>query len=93
MRIRHYGLLANRDKQQRLARCRELLGAPVVAAGESRSSQITAEWMLSLGIDITRCPCCGDVLHREVVAPRPTRVVVGAAPVASDVSITPWDTS
>jgi hypothetical protein len=26
-RIRHYGLLANRDKQQRLAHCRRLLGA------------------------------------------------------------------
>lgn len=93
MRIRHYGLLANRDKQQRLARCRELLGAAAVCADESPSSRTTAEWMLSLGIDITRCPCCGDVLHREAVLPKSTRMVVGAVPVAPGVSFTPWDTS
>jgi len=60
VRIHHDGLLGNRDKHQRLARCRELLGAAAVAADESSSPRTTAEWMLSLGIDITRCPCCGD---------------------------------
>jgi hypothetical protein len=93
MRIRHYGLLANRDKQQRLARCRELLGAAAIARDESPSSRTTADWMLSLGIDITRCPCCGDVLHREVVPPKSTRIVVGAASSSAVVSFIPWDTS
>ena len=93
MRIRHYGLLANRDKQQRLARCRELLGAAAVTVDESPSSRTTAEWMLSLGIDITRCPCCGDVLHRDVVLPKSTNTTVCAAPTAPGVSFTPWDTS
>ena len=93
MRIRHYGLLASRDKQQRLARCRELLGAAAVAVDESPSSRTTAEWMLSLGIDITRCPCCGDILHREVLPPKPTRIEVSAASSSAAVSFTPWDTS
>jgi len=93
MRIRHYGLLANRDKQQRLAHCRELLGAAAVAVDESSKSRTTADWMLSLGIDITRCPCCGDVLHRETIRPKPTRIAVSAAPSSAVVSFTPWDTS
>src|SRR3990167_1332108 len=93
MRIRHYGLLASRDKQQRLARCRELLGAAAVAVDESPSSRTPVEWMLSLGIDITRCPCCGDILHREVLPPKPTRIVVSAASSSAAVSFTPWDTS
>ena len=93
MRIRHYGLLANRDKQQRLARCRELLGAAAVAVDQSSKSRTTADWMLSLGIDITRCPCCGDILHREVLPPKPTRIVVSAASSSAAVSFTPWDTS
>jgi len=29
VRIRHYGLLANRHRQEKLARCRELLGMAV----------------------------------------------------------------
>ena len=29
VRIRHYGLLANRTRKKKIARCRELLSAPV----------------------------------------------------------------
>ena len=69
MRIRHYGLLANRGKRQRLARCRQLLGTPRLAANAD-APQKAADWMWQLlGIDITRCPRCGDVLFREQLAP------------------------
>jgi hypothetical protein len=64
LRIRHYGLLANRDKQKRLAQCRELLGARLPQADEQ--PQTAAEWMrILLGIDILSCPCCGGQLCRE----------------------------
>lgn len=57
VRIRHYGLLANRCKAQALARCRALLGAAPPPAPEPRSA---AEWVLLLtGNDLTRCPRCG----------------------------------
>jgi hypothetical protein len=60
VRIRSYGLLANRDRQEKLARCREALGAspgdpppPVVETG-------WAELFARLtGTDPNRCPRCG----------------------------------
>ena len=66
LRIRHYGLLANRGKQKHLAQCRTLLGTQPPKADEQPHT--AAEWMrMLLGIDITRCPCCGDQLQREVL--------------------------
>ncbi len=56
MRIRHYGLLASRNIQELLKRCREQLGvqAPV------REERSVHDWMLELtGVDITKCPACG----------------------------------
>ena len=51
-RIRHYGLLANRGKQERLAHIRALLGrsAPIPAA--DARPQTAAEWLRRLlGVD------------------------------------------
>ena len=48
-----------------LARCRQLLGARPPAADDQPQS--AADWMrVLLGIDITRCPCCGKQLHHEI---------------------------
>jgi hypothetical protein len=61
-RIRHYGLRANRRKQENLNRCRQVLNA---APPEAPQTKTTAEWLLLLfGIDITRCPQCGGSLQR-----------------------------
>lgn len=77
-RVRHYGLLANRDKQRRLARCRELLGVPPQAAAAANASP-RAEWLRRvLGVDPDRCPCCGDALRREALEPQPTRRTAAA---------------
>ena len=67
LRIRHYpGApgLANRGKSQRLARIRQLLGAQPPAAADQQP-HTPAEWMRLLGIDIDRCPCCGELRKRE----------------------------
>jgi hypothetical protein len=58
MKIRHYGLFANRCKGENILRCRELLGLsrelPEVV------NQSVQEMMIKLtGKDITLCPCCG----------------------------------
>ena len=56
VRIRHYGLLANRHRQQRIARCRALLAAPTP---EPRRPESLREKLRRLtGQDVLRCPAC-----------------------------------
>jgi hypothetical protein len=55
VRVRHYGLLANRHRQEKLARCRELLGMAVTR----RADPITPP-VLEAAVTPTRvCPRCG----------------------------------
>jgi hypothetical protein len=65
MRIRHYGLFANRCKRENVRRCRELLGlSKDLPEAVKRSVQ---EMMLQLtGKDITLCPCCEKGTMRSV---------------------------
>jgi hypothetical protein len=72
-RIRHYGLLASRNKQDNLARFRKLLGMTAATPAVKKS---TAEWiLLLLGIDINRCPQCGNTtLERTELLPVPHRL-------------------
>jgi len=56
MRIRHYGLQANRDCHERLAQYRTLLGQ---APAEPRVTETAEVMMLRLtGFDIILCPAC-----------------------------------
>ncbi len=56
MCIRHYGLLANRYKAVKLARCREILKLP---QPESREPESAEEFLLrTQGIDLNLCPVC-----------------------------------
>jgi hypothetical protein len=58
MRIRHFGLLANRSKNQKLARCRELLGNGQQPSREGKKS--VRQLMLEVtGLDLALCPVCG----------------------------------
>jgi hypothetical protein len=68
VRIRHYGLLANAVRKERVALCRKLLG---LAEGttERGPRESWAELLLRLtGEDVTRCPRCGGHLRatREI---------------------------
>lgn len=68
MRIRHYGFLANRAKQQALARCREHLH--VSQPPDEPAAKSIADWMLELtGNDIARCPRCRTPLIQIPLAP------------------------
>ena len=59
VRIRHYGLLANRSRRPRIARCRELLAATAPPAAPAQES--VGEKRLRLtGVDLTLCPACGE---------------------------------
>jgi hypothetical protein len=86
MRIRHFGLLANRRKNSDLARCRTLLGLPAELPKPARKT--VPEHMLELtGDDVTLCPCCKKGhLRRVAELPKPDLQAAQAGSL-------PWDTS
>jgi hypothetical protein len=92
VRIRHYGLLANRGKAERLAHCRRLLGAHVRPPTDEQP-HTAAQWLLLLlDIDVTRCPQCGGPLQTASLSGRdasrpPQRESPDYDP------FPPWDTS
>ena len=69
VRIRHYGILAARRRED-LARCRELLGAPPVAPREKDQSWVQAFERL-FGENPLRCPACktGVLVSTRVLPP------------------------
>jgi hypothetical protein len=60
MRIRHYGFLANRHGDARLARCRQLLDAPEPAAVPlADNADYRDRYEQLTGKSLRRCPRCG----------------------------------
>ena len=72
MKIRHYGILSNRNRKEKLARCRQLLG---MGGGQYDLNPSKVAWedlLLRLtGLDPRVCPCCGKgrMVPQEVLAP------------------------
>ena len=87
VRIRHYGLLAGRNVATRLARCRQLLGAPKESSVESRVERTWLDrFREGTGQDLTHCPQCqGPLTRQPLEAPttlrlgRPRRIEALAA--------------
>jgi len=91
-RIRHYGLLANCVKSERLALCRQLLGVRVSLVVEE-PPQTAAQWLMALlGVDITQCPQCGGRLHSVSFA-APDSLPSQACQRPACCGVPPWDTS
>jgi hypothetical protein len=57
-RIRHYGLLANRQREAKLTYCRELLQAPAPSAPEEPADYRDRYQRLT-GVSLRDCPHCG----------------------------------
>jgi len=72
VKIRHYGLLGNRCRHEKVARCRALLDQPHPEPSEPES--VEAMMLRLTGIDIQRCPACAQGRLRviAVLAPTPT---------------------
>jgi len=84
-RMRHYGFLSNRVKQEQLKRCRTLLGPSASAAATNPALLTLPAWLSET--DVKCCPECG---HGKMIAierlpeERPTpREGMGSAPVNS----------
>ncbi len=58
MRIRHFGLLANRTRRGTLTRCRDLLGQPPPEDAPPESVAVLLQRLT--GVDLSRCPVCGE---------------------------------
>ena len=58
MRIRHFGLLANRTRRETLTRCQSLLGHR--PAEEAPPESVAVLLHRLTGVDLSRCPVCGD---------------------------------
>jgi len=72
MRIRHFGLLANRHRKSKLERCRELLAVPPPPAKLDES--ILERVKRLTGQDLTRCPFCRDGTMR-ITRPLPSGAI------------------
>jgi hypothetical protein len=83
VRVRHYGLLANRWRRDRLAVCRALLAlAGLVAC-------LAAAVVPAVPAEPRRCPSCGSGVPAVVGAVLPA----GAVPPPTAAAVAGWDTS
>jgi hypothetical protein len=76
VRMRHYGLLGSRSKQDKLARSREILTPPAHAVDAPLpGNSISSDWKQWLkektGVDLARCRACGQAGMREVMVLKP----------------------
>ena len=74
VKIRYYGLLAQRNRKELLKECRSLLG---VLPQDIEITDIPSDWqelyLMITGEDLTRCPFCGEgrmILKEEIPAER-----------------------
>jgi hypothetical protein len=73
VRIRHFGLLANRGRAAKLARCRGLLAAAPPEAPPTPASVAVLLRRLT-GVDIEACPACHAGRLRVVALFRPGQI-------------------
>ena len=77
-RIRYYGFLGNRHRQEKLAQCRTLLGSPAAdpntdATAPEHPADYRDRWEQLTGISLRQCPVCrqGRMAEVELVPATP----------------------
>ena len=66
MKIRHYGLLGNRNKTKKLLLCKRLTNTPIRPKEKLPAPQMIQKL---IGHDITTCPVCGTLLQLASLSP------------------------
>jgi hypothetical protein len=72
VRIRHFGLLANRKRKDNLAACRKMIDSGKPVTKENARIETWQEQLLRIcGIDVTTCPVCqkGRMCRVELLLP------------------------
>lgn len=73
VKIRHYGILSNRNKSTKLRKCKRLTGAKQNRIEDVEKKLTTAELLFKVtGKDISVCPCCkkGKMILRQTLTPK-----------------------
>ena len=68
VKIRHYGILSNRNRRTKLKRCKEILG---ISTKETKKKKSWQELLLELtGKDPRKCSCCGvgKMITKEILS-------------------------
>ena len=77
-RIRYYGFLANRYREQKLTRCRDLLGMPAAESATSKADKDYRDRYEELaGSSLWKCPVChqGRMLTIGILPRSPHRLL------------------
>ena len=61
MKIKHYGLLANRNKSKKLALCKQLTNTIIISTGKVSTLELLQK---ITGRDLSKCPYCGSDKQR-----------------------------
>jgi hypothetical protein len=77
VKIRHYGILSNRNRRTKLPLCQRLTGIKV--SRDSLRKLTAKELLLKLtGVDLSVCPCCrkASMVQRRTLQPRASPLLV-----------------
>jgi hypothetical protein len=71
VKIRHYGILSNRNRLTKLKKCKELTGSVLKMTSISKLSSTELLFKLT-GIDLNICPCCtkGKMVRQGKLQPK-----------------------
>lgn len=73
VKIRHYGILGNRNKKTKLLNCKRLTGTKVRMSLERNKRLSIEELILKIsGKDIAKCPCCDSGIMKRKSSLQPT---------------------
>ena len=74
-RIRYYGFLGNRYREEKLARCRQLLGMPACPPTSEESQDYRDRYEELTGCSLRECPVChqGRMVTIAILLPSPER--------------------
>lgn len=73
VRIRHYGILSNRNRETKLRKCKKILKVPLNIKDKTKSKETWEEILFKItGIDHTICSICnkGKMIEKQTIKPQ-----------------------
>ena len=72
VKIRHYGILSNKNRKTKLKLCKELLGVARDDIHYIKEETWAQQLFRLIGIDYSKCPCCkkGTMIKKAELQPK-----------------------